>query len=1330
VGSVQGALAGGAVSDDPTPTLNGTAEAASTVRVYDGGTLLGSVTAGADGAWSFTPTSTLAEGAHSFTVTATDAAGNTGPASAAFALTLDFTAPDATKLAITGFADDVGEVTGNVVSGSSSDDTTPVISGTGTAGDIITVYDTLNGTQSVLGSATVGADGSWSLAVDSAHALALGTHGLSAVESDPAGNSTSPTPAYTVTVVSESLPTPTIDTVMDDAGVYVGALTTGAITDDTTPTLSGTATANSTVRLYDNGTLIGSVTAGADGTWTHTVSPALADGKHAFTVDAVNSVGQHSEQSTAFDMTLNTSAPDVTGMTTTAAISTDTSSGLVVGDLFSHSTDATNSDMITRDPTVTISGTLSQALKSTEILQITFDNGKTWESLLSDSGADWTYTLAAATASTTYDYHLRVINTVGVIATDTAFKDNYQVVIDLDSPEALTKAPEVDAAISSNDVLVFSSTTYGTVEAGAIVSLVSDVNQNGTYQEGLDEVLGFATANSDGSWSMSVSLPTGAQNLAFVVWDLAGNRSSMSASTSTGVTDGSGVTVIEQTWGGTTDSDGYGLNAAAVTINQDGNWSFAQSVRGTTGTTAANALRVYNATSQEDYTSTYLAEPTTANGAEYNVSGTWYGRFVNSMTFADINRDGYTDVMSQVSDYTNGGYTAYWMQNADGTYQAHALNQGTLNHLGGVIAYDREGDGYLDFVLADSEADSISFIKNVNGTLSYESNAGFSAGHPGGAIPDALSVLHEVGAVDIDNNGTVDITAHIDYNGAGNNVGNGSRGLGILYNTTNGDGTTSFSSVGYYADVFRNDGADDYGNYSMSMTYADFNGDGWLDLFLSGGSKGAVNSNENRIYLNDGKGNLLASDADALWFGDTLLGGTSLAVDWNHDGKMDIIEIPRSGTAGSPTLYLNSGTNDWSAAGIALTDSAYSNLTGAVALDYDWDGSMDLVVYRSGDDAAVVSGVSSAPTLLVKNTNVAADGTSLKIRIVDGEGLNTFYSNTVKLYNSAGELVATQLINPQASGSSNSMGLVSFFGLDANETYSVQLLRVTNGVANHVGATDSIGGYTNGTVNETWGDLTTGKSHDAYVLTAENSSDVNNTIGNGIVGTGYNDTFFSTAGDDTYTGGGGWNLTVTGTQVWSETEGLDTVDYSHAPGAITANLMTGVATGHGTDTLVSIEGLIGTSEADTFTDNAANNQFEGRGGNDVFWLTNGGNDVLMYKVLTGYEADGTGGNGHDTVHDFHVGDLATDSNADLIDLSDLLDYTGSISFFRDDGVLQLDNSSKDILNYLKVEISGNDTVISIDRDGTGGAHGFTSVVTLADTQTDLVTLLQNNQIMV
>lgn len=115
--------------------------------------------------------------------------------------------------------------------------------------------------------------------------------------------------------------------------------------------------------------------------------------------------------------------------------------------------------------------------------------------------------------------------------------------------------------------------------------------------------------------------------------------------------------------------------------------------------------------------------------------------------------------------------------------------------------------------------------------------------------------------MDIDNNGTVDITAHIDYNGAGNLVGNNSRGLGILYNQTTGTSKTNFGEVGYYANVFRDDGHEDYGNLSISMTYADYNNDGWLDLFLSRGSKGGSNSDESRIYLNDGTGKLNATDS-------------------------------------------------------------------------------------------------------------------------------------------------------------------------------------------------------------------------------------------------------------------------------------------------------------------------------------------------------------------------------------------------------------------------------------------------------------------------------------
>ncbi|MBA2814163.1 hypothetical protein [Candidatus Pantoea persica] len=107
--------------------------------------------------------------------------GNESEASAAFSLRLDYTAPDAARLAITGYLDNAGEVTGNLVSGGRSDDPTPVISGTGTAGDRVAIYSTPNGATALLGTVTVEEHGSWRLALDESGALAAGTHGLTAV---------------------------------------------------------------------------------------------------------------------------------------------------------------------------------------------------------------------------------------------------------------------------------------------------------------------------------------------------------------------------------------------------------------------------------------------------------------------------------------------------------------------------------------------------------------------------------------------------------------------------------------------------------------------------------------------------------------------------------------------------------------------------------------------------------------------------------------------------------------------------------------------------------------------------------------------------------------------------------------------------------------------------------------------------------------------------------------------------------------------------------------------------------------------------------------------
>ncbi|MGL3107823.1 Ig-like domain-containing protein [Bradyrhizobium sp. BR 1432] len=75
-------IIGDGITDDSALLLSGTATANSTVKVYDGTTLLGSATANSSGAWGYT-TGTLSDGAHSFTA-ATDTGGSTGAPSTTF----------------------------------------------------------------------------------------------------------------------------------------------------------------------------------------------------------------------------------------------------------------------------------------------------------------------------------------------------------------------------------------------------------------------------------------------------------------------------------------------------------------------------------------------------------------------------------------------------------------------------------------------------------------------------------------------------------------------------------------------------------------------------------------------------------------------------------------------------------------------------------------------------------------------------------------------------------------------------------------------------------------------------------------------------------------------------------------------------------------------------------------------------------------------------------------------------------------------------------------------------------------------------------------------
>lgn len=88
-------------------TLSGTAEAGSTVKLFDGTTQIGTAKATTSGAWSVA-TAQLPTGTHNFTARATDAAGNTSSASSALSLRVDaasvppVTSPPVTSPPVTG----------------------------------------------------------------------------------------------------------------------------------------------------------------------------------------------------------------------------------------------------------------------------------------------------------------------------------------------------------------------------------------------------------------------------------------------------------------------------------------------------------------------------------------------------------------------------------------------------------------------------------------------------------------------------------------------------------------------------------------------------------------------------------------------------------------------------------------------------------------------------------------------------------------------------------------------------------------------------------------------------------------------------------------------------------------------------------------------------------------------------------------------------------------------------------------------------------------------------------------------------------------------------
>ncbi|HFL5096998.1 TPA: Ig-like domain-containing protein [Escherichia coli] len=1173
--------------------------------------------------WRYNDSRTLTDGNYLYQVRVIDAAGNVG-ATDSQNVVIDTTAPDpAVKtIAISAITTDTGLIANDFV----TSDTTLAVNGTLgaalSAGEFAQI--SLDGGVTWTTLTVVGT--SWSYA--DGRTLTDGTWNYTVRVVDLAGNvgQTATQNVVVDTTSPEAAKSITITGISDDTGTS----SSDFITSDTTLTVRGVLGAalgaNEFAQIStDNGATWVNVTVAADGlNWSYVDGRTLTNGTTTWqvrVVDLAGNVGATGSQSAQID-TVNPAQ-----VLTIASISTDTGSSAT--------------DFITSDTSLTLTGSLGAGLASGEVAQISLDSGATWITLTTN-GTQWTYTDSRTLTDGSYVYQVRVLDLAG----NTGPVVSKTVVVDTINPTAtpgivsytddvgqrqgtLSSSQATDdttpllngvlsAPLASGEVVYLyrNGLLLGAVTmVGALNWTYSDsglVSGAYTYSARVVDLAGNITSSSDFVLTVDTSIPTTlAQITSQTTRDTtpiisgvitaalaSGQYVEVVINGKTYTSEPGGAVVVDpahNTWYvQLPDTDALTVSATSYTVTAQvkssaGNGNNANISNGTVTVNAAI-----------DYTPTWTtASKTTAWGLTYGLDShgmwtvlanqqvmqstdplTWSktaltlyqsGNNYATSSIVDYDRNGTGDLFITRDDYGTG-YINGFTNNGDGTFSsAIQVTVGTLTWYGSIVAFDKEGDGYLDFWIGDAGGpDSNTFLWNNAGTLvgnSTTSNSGGSA-TVGGAVTGYLS-LNEGSGVDLNNDGRIDLVQHT-YNlnnyytlSSLINQGNGTFVWG--QNTTNtflsGAGSGAMSS-------------------SVSMTWADFDGDGDMDLFLPA-SQGRANYGSLLFNTNGVLGSPVAVGATATTYASQF----SLAVDWNHDGLMDIARIAQTGQS---YLYTNvGGASNWTQS--ALGGSQSGTTSGVAAMDYDWDGAVDVLVTKQ-----------SGSVFLIRNTNTVSYGTSLHLRITDPNGINVYYGNTVKLYNSAGVLVATQIINPQSGmGVNDTSALVNFYGLNAGETYNAVLIKSTGTTASNIDQT----------VNTSWGGLQATDATHAYDLSAEAGTASNN---GKFVGTGYNDTFFATAGTDTYDGSGGW-VYSSGTGTWLANGGMDVVDFRLSTVGVTANLSSTAAqaTGFNTSTFTNIEGISGSNFNDTLTGSSGDNQLEGRGGNDTLNIGNGGHDTLL-----------------------------------------------------------------------------------------------------------------------
>lgn len=283
----------------------------------------------------------------------------------------------------------------------------------------------------------------------------------------------------------------------------------------------------------------------------------------------------------------------------------------------------------------------------------------------------------------------------------------------------------------------------------------------------------------------------------------------------------------------------------------------------------------------------------------------------SSVVCGDFNNDGQPDVLVTGADTAFNGISQVWQNHSNGRFTN--LNAGLPGLSSSAVARgDFNNDGRLDLLvtgLAGIDANNFPIYRSQVWRNSGNGNfTNVQAGLPGvntGAV--ALG--------DFDNDGNLDLLL------------------------------TGYSSTGAVAQVWRNLGNGTFTNLNAglpgvlysSVACGDFDGDGWLDILLTGTPNGFSDTAISQLWRNQGNGTFakLNLNLPGISQGAVALG------DMDQDGRLDLLLSGYTATGAVFQVWRNLGAGLFTNVPVALP-AVYQS---ALALgDYDNDGKLDLVL--------------------------------------------------------------------------------------------------------------------------------------------------------------------------------------------------------------------------------------------------------------------------------------------------------------------------------------------------------------------------------------------------